>query len=134
MHCAKPCNRLLGASFRLVLCSTACMHMPTPYGSLVAAPLCFQYAFMYAACRTCYEVACDNKWISDNYGQKLDRTYSCYDDQQSVVVRITDTCPCVYAPNEYSNRRWCCNDMDHFDMSVWAWEKLADKEWGVIGG
>jgi len=23
--------------------------------------------------------------------------------------------------------------MDHLDMSVWAWEKLADKKWGVIG-
>ena len=21
----------------------------------------------------------------------------------------------------------------HFDVSVWAWEKLADKKWGVIG-
>jgi hypothetical protein len=23
--------------------------------------------------------------------------------------------------------------MDHFDVSVWAYEKLADKKWGVIG-
>jgi len=30
-------------------------------------------------------------------------------------------------------QRWCCNDMDHFDVSVWAFEKLADKKWGVIG-
>lgn len=35
--------------------------------------------------------------------------------------------------NAYSNKRWCCNDQTHFDVSVWAWEKLADKKWGVIG-
>jgi hypothetical protein len=23
--------------------------------------------------------------------------------------------------------------MDHFDVSVWAFEKLADKKWGVMG-
>jgi hypothetical protein len=23
--------------------------------------------------------------------------------------------------------------MDHFDVSVWAFEKLADTKWGVIG-
>jgi hypothetical protein len=30
-------------------------------------------------------------------------------------------------------QRWCCGDMDHFDVSVWAFEKLTDKKWGVIG-
>lgn len=43
------------------------------------------------SCAICFEVACDNIWISDNYGKSLDRTYSCYDSSQSVVVRITDT-------------------------------------------
>ena len=54
---------------------------------------------------------------------------------------ITDTpthvpATCIagtYSANAYSNKRWCCNDMDHFDVSVWAFEKLADKKWGVIG-
>eukprot|EP00775_Hariotina_reticulata_P008069 gene8070-8264_t len=85
------------------------------------------------SCGACFEISCDQIWIQDNYGQKLDRTYSCYDSSNSVVVRITDTCPCTYPANAYSNKRWCCNDMDHFDVSVWAWEKLADKKWGVIG-
>lgn len=39
----------------------------------------------------------------------------------------------TYPANDYSNKRWCCGDMDHFDVSVWAFEKLADKKWGVIG-
>ncbi len=41
----------------------------------------------------CYEVRCDNTWISDNYGQSLDRTYSCYNDTASVVLRITGKSP-----------------------------------------
>lgn len=31
-----------------------------------------------------------------------------------------------------SNKRWCCGDKYHFDMSSWTFEKLADKKWGVI--
>lgn len=52
---------------------------------------------------------------------------------QSVVVRITDTCACTYEPNAYSNRRWCCGDMEHFDVSHFAFDKLAEYKWGVIG-
>lgn len=34
------------------------------------------------ACGTCFEIACDQTWIHDNYGKQLDRTYSCYDTSQ----------------------------------------------------
>ncbi len=27
----------------------------------------------------------------------------------------------------------CCGDMPHYDLSVYAFEKLADLSWGVIG-
>ena len=30
------------------------------------------------------------------------------------------------APQYYSNKRWCCGDKYHFDMSAWAFERLAD--------
>lgn len=50
-----------------------------------------------------------------------------------MVIKIVDSCPCEYPDNQYSNKRWCCGDMDHFDLSVWAFEKLADRRWGVIG-
>ena len=43
------------------------------------------------SCRACYEVKCNKDHIHDNYGQKLDRTYSCFDYTQLVVVRVTDT-------------------------------------------
>lgn len=62
-------------------------------------------------CSTCYEVACNKAFIQDNYGQKLDRTYSCYDDSQSLVVRVTDTCPCK--PPQYPLHRWYCQRMTH---------------------
>lgn len=85
------------------------------------------------SCGRCYEVSCDPMVFKDNYGNELDRVDVCYNPDQSVVVRITDTCPCNYADNYYSNKRWCCGDMDHFDLSVHAFEKLADMKWGVIG-
>ncbi|GAX75119.1 hypothetical protein CEUSTIGMA_g2563.t1 [Chlamydomonas eustigma] len=84
------------------------------------------------SCSFCYEVRCNPAVISDNYGNPLDRTSACFDSSTSVIVRITDTCPCTFAPNFYSNKRWCCGDMFHMDMSQWAFEKLASKKWGVM--
>jgi hypothetical protein len=46
---------------------------------------------------SCYEVKCNSAWVQDNYGEKMDRTYTCYDTSQSMIVRVTDTCPCEYA-------------------------------------
>ncbi len=42
-------------------------------------------------------------------------------------LQITDTCPCNYPSNAYSNRRWCCGDMYHLDMSTWAFEKVGGR-------
>ena len=55
---------------------------------------------------------------------------SCFPPPFSLPFTTTST-PTLQ--NAYSNKRWCCNDQTHFDVSVWAWEKLADKKWGVIG-
>eukprot|EP01025_Chloroclados_australasicus_P009372 TRINITY_DN1359_c0_g1_i1.p1 TRINITY_DN1359_c0_g1~~TRINITY_DN1359_c0_g1_i1.p1 ORF type:complete len:446 (-),score=39.41 TRINITY_DN1359_c0_g1_i1:1167-2372(-) len=85
------------------------------------------------SCGRCYEVQCNPTYFTDGYGQSLDRVNVCRDSSTSVVVTITDTCPCIYATNAYSNKRWCCGDMNHFDLSAWAFEKLAEHRWGVIG-
>jgi hypothetical protein len=85
------------------------------------------------SCGKCKEVRCKPMGFKDGYGQWLDRQNVCYNDYASVVVMVTDTCPCVYPGNYASNKRWCCMDMYHLDMSVWAYEKLAGKQWGVIG-
>eukprot|EP01023_Acetabularia_acetabulum_P054513 TRINITY_DN616_c0_g1_i1.p1 TRINITY_DN616_c0_g1~~TRINITY_DN616_c0_g1_i1.p1 ORF type:complete len:197 (+),score=41.49 TRINITY_DN616_c0_g1_i1:115-705(+) len=85
------------------------------------------------SCGRCYELKCNPTVLKDGYGASLDRSNICRDPEASVVVTITDKCPCTYASNSYSNKRWCCGDMDHMDVSVWAFEKLADLKWGVIG-
>eukprot|EP01024_Parvocaulis_polyphysoides_P062324 TRINITY_DN7089_c0_g3_i2.p1 TRINITY_DN7089_c0_g3~~TRINITY_DN7089_c0_g3_i2.p1 ORF type:complete len:425 (+),score=67.85 TRINITY_DN7089_c0_g3_i2:156-1430(+) len=85
------------------------------------------------SCGICYEVKCNPMTFHDGYGAQLDRSFQCHNPEESTVVTIVDTCPCQYANNAYSNKRWCCGDMDHFDLSVWAFEKLTDIKWGVIG-
>ncbi|KAF6254548.1 RlpA-like double-psi beta-barrel-protein domain-containing protein-containing protein [Scenedesmus sp. NREL 46B-D3] len=84
------------------------------------------------SCGTCKEVRCKEMWFKDGYGQKLERETICYDPAASLVVTITDTCPCIYPGNYYSNKRWCCGDMYHLDLSLWSFEKLADTRYGVI--
>jgi hypothetical protein len=59
---------------------------------------------------------------------KLPPWFACRDGickDGSVVIKVTDTCPCNYPNNWYSNKRWCCGDMPHFDLSVWAFERVS---------
>jgi hypothetical protein len=55
--------------------------------------------------RKCKEVRCRPANFADGYGQWLERSNVCYDDYSSVVVMVTDTCPCYYPNNWYSNKR-----------------------------
>lgn len=73
------------------------MHVPTPNPHVLLA--------IAGSCGTCYEVACRPSHIKDGYGENMDRTGSCRGG--SVIVRVTDTCPCHYPSNAYSNTRWC---------------------------
>ena len=43
-----------------------------------------------AGCRTCYEVACNPKTITDRYGEVLDRQNACYDTSKTIVVKVID--------------------------------------------
>eukprot|EP00887_Chlorella_sp_A99_P004291 scaffold15.g4291.t1 len=91
-----------------------------------------QNAAFIGSCGRCYEIKCNPGLFKDGYGTQLDRTTVCRDTAASVVITIVDACPCYYSSNAYSNKRWCCGDMDHFDISVWSFEKLAELKWGVI--
>jgi hypothetical protein len=76
--------------------------------------------------------------FADGYGQWLDRKEVCFSKSASVVVMITDTCPCHYPDNYVSNKRWCCGDMYHLDLSVWAYEKVSWQQvyvggWDEVG-
>ena len=59
-----------------------------------------------SCCSKCKEIKCKKATFKDGYGAALDRNGACYDESASVVVTITDTCPCVYPGNSYSNKRW----------------------------
>lgn len=79
-------------------------------------------------CGSCYEVKCHPMDMYDRYGGELKRSMHnvCKDPNRSVVVKIIDTCPCDH------NHKWCCGDMDHFDLSKHAFLQLTDEIWGVI--
>ena len=49
---------------------------------------------------------------------------------QTISVMITDSCPCKHANK--SNKKWCCGDMTHLDLSYKAFSSIADPEKGVI--
>ncbi|KAL4856466.1 Expansin-A32 [Chlorella vulgaris] len=90
------------------------------------------------SCGRCYEIRCEARSVIDGYDNSFDRSGACKAGDASVVVRTVDNCPCQYPSNAYSNKRWCCNDHSdtqgtHFDMSLWAFEKLADLKLGVAG-
>ncbi|KAG2435774.1 hypothetical protein HXX76_006970 [Chlamydomonas incerta] len=85
------------------------------------------------SCGRCYEVACREARFSDGYGNGIDRSGGTCSRGGSVIVTITDACPCYYPANEYSNKRWCCGDMNHLDLSYQAFSKIADLGQGVIG-
>ncbi|KAI8465691.1 MAG: hypothetical protein J3K34DRAFT_395999 [Monoraphidium minutum] len=50
-------------------------------------------------------------------------------DRTTPAIKPSESAP---PPQYYSNKRWCCGDQDHLDISVWAFQKLADMKWGVI--
>lgn len=85
------------------------------------------------SCGKCYEIGCEPMVFTDNYGESIDRMESCVDPERTVIVTIVDTCACHYPPNQWSNRRWCCGDMDHMDISIFAYEKIGRVDKGVMG-
>jgi hypothetical protein len=84
------------------------------------------------SCGTCYAVACRRAVVEDGFGEKLDRQDTCVDESRRVIVTVTDTCPCVYPANAMSNKRWCCGDKPHVDLSTEAFRKLGDVSQGVM--
>lgn len=87
-----------------------------------------------SSCGQCLEVKCRDATVKDGFGESFDRNGMCL-NSKSVKVKVADTCQCEYAPNAQSNKRWCCGDYPHLDMSQWALEKIAQdvEKWGVFG-
>ena len=59
-------------------------------------------------------------------------------NKSSIVVKIVDNCPAVLPqgawanPNKPEPQPWCSSDIYHFDLSYWAFEKLAHPLYGVM--
>ena len=50
--------------------------------------------------------------------------------KKSVTVMISDSCPCHH-PNT-GNKRWCCGDRTHLDLSYAAFDQIAVRHRGVV--
>ena len=84
-------------------------------------------------CGRCFELRCVPSLVPSE-SSNLPRCGACRRDAPPLVVRITDACPCKYAPNAASNKRWCCGDVPHFDLAAGAFDMLAaSRAAGVLG-
>lgn len=81
-------------------------------------------------CGTCYQVTCVPGDLRGTDHSVLGPWQACLYPNASVVVTVTDSCPCHH-PNP-NNAYHCCGPKKHFDLSFWAFEKIARHEFGVI--
>ena len=98
-----------------------CVHFQ-PLGWNVAA--LSDVDLMYPeSCGTCIEIRCNPVVITDNYGSVLDRTKACFNPSASVVVRVTDTCPCKGAS------KLVCPELMYLPWHAVTAEAVTDLHW-----
>ncbi|GMH42149.1 hypothetical protein BSKO_10068 [Bryopsis sp. KO-2023] len=56
------------------------------------------------------------------------RYTQCREDAETIVITIIDSCPCVYIGGR--RQMPCCGPLPHFDLSFWAFDKLAHPLYG----
>lgn len=80
------------------------------------------------SCGRCFEIKCRGfQAVSADGSINLNRYNACYDTNHSIIIKVTDTCPCD------GNANWCCGDMPHFDLGIDAFSRLASAGQGIIG-
>lgn len=79
-------------------------------------------------CGTCYAVSCVNGPTRGLPGSEF-RDSGCISDK-SITVMITDSCPCDHANPD--NKKWCCGDTTHLDLSFMAFGSIANHSKGVV--
>lgn len=91
---------------------------------------------MYShSCGLCFEIKCRGiQAVAADGSVDLDRYDACYNTNETIVIKIVDTCPCV------GNEQWCCGGdpkvkdiVDHLDLSKEAFGRLASPGKGIIG-
>lgn len=95
----------------------------------------YDYA-LTTQCGECWEILCVDgrqRGLSDSI---LGPWAGCVDsEKKSVVVMITDSCPCNHPGNPESNKRWCCGGEGgnrHWDLSYAAFDAIAIRHRGVV--
>lgn len=82
-------------------------------------------------CGQCFEVMCVDGATRGHDWSDLGPWGGCQSSGvKSVIVMISDSCPCHH-PNE-SNKRWCCGDRTHLDLSYAAFDQIALRHRGVV--
>ena len=82
-------------------------------------------------CGQCFEVVCVDGATRGKEWSDLGPWGGCTDaGKKSVTVKISDSCPCQH-PNP-SNKRWCCGDVTHLDLSYAAFDQIAERHRGVV--
>lgn len=54
----------------------------------------------------------------------------CRDNTTTNVITIIDSCPCIFVGGR--RQQFCCGPIDHFDLSFWAFDKLAHPLYGSM--
>lgn len=82
-------------------------------------------------CGQCFEVMCVDGATRGKDWSELGPWAGCHSaGKKSVTVKISDSCPCHH-PNS-SNKRWCCGDRTHLDLSYAAFDQIAIRHRGVV--
>ncbi|KAL0025510.1 hypothetical protein WJX77_007686 [Trebouxia sp. C0004] len=79
-------------------------------------------------CGVCYDMTCVDGPTRGAPGAEFPDS-GCVSNQ-TISVMITDSCPCAHANK--SNKKWCCGDMTHLDLSYKAFGLIADHDKGVV--
>lgn len=96
--------------------------------------------FVYSVERGFYETDAN---ATDTYGRRLAKRGAvrdvddgkeyeyarCWNESTTITVRIIDSCPCNYITG---TQEICCGPVPHFDLSFWAYERLAHPLQGKI--
>ena len=98
-----------------------------PYARIAAPVMASERDLFTSACGMCIELACVGPAAPASPAPAGD-----FCSTSTVVVQVTDACPCVHVQNLDSNERNCCGDADHFDLSVEAFSALAPLSLGII--
>lgn len=82
-------------------------------------------------CGQCFEVMCIDGHTRGLDWSELGPWGGCVEPGvKSVTVKISDSCPCHH-PNS-GNKRWCCGDRVHLDLSYVAFDSIAMRHRGVV--